>query len=292
LAIIAILFTAFALQLSGSAWAGPPGLVISTGRDGGGYFYIGERLKSAMLLEHGSLFEVVTSFGSLENLERLQDPSSPVGVTLTQADALAWHLQQYPEFAQEFIVLGDVGKECVFLIARRGGELRTAADLKGSAGVQISVDDPTSGAAVTFSYLKQLEPRFGSTRVVFTDSMETLLQLKVAAQHSPTKAAMIVQRPKANSAPIRTYFENPEIYEIVSISEADVGNARLPDGSVIYSFERVVVGGKKRQRPISVETMCTRGIMLASKVKLDKELRGQLSALMLKSADLIIGEDE
>jgi len=292
LGIIAVLVTAFALQISGTAWAGPSGAVVSTGREGGSYYYIGERLKDGMLLNHGTLLEVITSRGSLDNLGRLQDPLSPVGVALTQADALAWHLHQHPEFADEYIVLGDVGRECVFLIAGKDSTLTTVAALKGSTAVQISVDDPSSGAAVTFSYMKKLEPQFGITQVVFTDSMETLLQLKVNAQHAGPKAAMIVQRPNANSAPIKTFFASPETYEFVPITEADVGNSKLPDGSVVYSFQNVVVGGKKRQRSTSVDTMCTRGILLASKAKLSKELRGQLATLMLESADLIVGEDE
>jgi hypothetical protein len=292
LSAIAIFFTAIVLLVSGEASGREPDAVVSAGREGGNYYYIAQRLKSAMLLEHERWIEVLTSRGSLENLRRLDDPSSPVGVTLTQADALNRYLQEHPQFAAEFIVLGDAGKECAFLVARREGGLTTAAGLKEAGGGEISVDDAESGAAVTFGYMTELEPRFRAMTPVSVDVMEALLQLKVAGEHTRLRAALIVQRPKAPSPPVKTVFENPDIYRLVPITEADVGNARLPDGSVVYTFERVRVGGKSDPRSVEIDTLCTRGLMLASKEKLDKDFRSELSSLMLKSAAKIIGSDE
>jgi hypothetical protein len=292
LAVIAWLFTAIVLQVTGAPPAGEPDTVMSTGREGGNYYYIGKRLKSAMQLEYDTWVEILTSRGSLENLRRLDDPSSPVGVTLTQADALNRYLQDHPEFADEFIVLGDAGKECVFVVARQVGDLTTAANLKAAIGGEISVDDKESGASVTFDYMSELEPGFRAITPVSIDVMEALLQLKVAGEHTKLKAAMIVQRPKARSAPIKVVLENPDTYRFVPVTEADVGNAKLPDGSVVYTFERVTVGGRSDQQSLEVETLCTRGLMLGSKEKLDKDLRSHLAALMLESADKIIGSDE
>ena len=102
---------------------------MSTGREGGSYYLIGKRLQRTMATEHEVWIDVLTSRGSLANLARLDDPSSPVGLTLTQADALNRYLQSHPEFADEFIVLGDAGKECVFLIAGSAGSVTTAANL-------------------------------------------------------------------------------------------------------------------------------------------------------------------
>jgi TRAP-type uncharacterized transport system substrate-binding protein len=290
LRVIVLLFTAIVLQVSGTAWARDVAAVMSTGREGGSYYRIGQRLQRTMAAEHEVWIDVLTSRGSLANLARLDDPSSPVGVTLTQADALNRYLQSHPEFADEFIVLGDAGKECVFLIAGSAGSITTAANLKEETGGEISVDDSESGASVTFEYMTQLEPRFGATTASPVDTMEALLQLKMATEHTKLKAAMVVQRPKVLSTPMRVALENPDDYRLVPITEADVGNARLPDGNVVYSFEHVNVGGL--QRSAEIDTMCTRGLMLASKEKLSKDLRSQLSTLMLESAAKIIGFDE
>ena len=292
LAVIALLFTAIILQAPGAAWAREPDAVMSTGREGGNYYYIGQRLKSAMLLEHDTWVEVLTSRGSLENLRRLDDPASPVGIALTQTDALNHYLQQHPEFVEDFLVLGDVGKECVFIITGHGSGLETAANLQEETSGEISVDDAESGAAVTFEHMTELQPRFRAITPVSVDIMEALLQIKVAGERTKLRAAMIVQRPKALSDPIKTVLENPDTYRLVPIAEADVGNAKLPDGSAVYTFERVAVGGRSNRRSVEIETLCTRGLMLASKEKLGKDLRSQLSALMLKSAAKIIGSDE
>jgi len=290
LPVIALLFTAIVLQVSGTAWARDVDAVMSTGREGGSYYLIGQRLQRMMATEHGVWIDVLTSRGSLANLAKLDDPSSPVGLTLTQADALNRYLQSHPEFADEFIVLGDAGKECVFLIAGSAGSVTTAANLKEAAGGEISVDDSDSGASVTFEYMTQLEPRFGATTASPVDTMEALLQLKMATKHTQLKAVMVVQRPKAFSTPIRVALENPDDYRLIPITEADVGNARLPNGSVVYSFERVEVGGL--QRSAEIDTICTRGLLLVSTEKLSKDLRSQLSTLMLESASKIIGFDE
>jgi len=291
LGVIALLFTAIILQVPGAAWAQEPDAVMITGREGGNYYYIGQRLKSAMLLKHNTLIEVLTSRGSLENLRSLHDLFSPVGIALTQADALNRYLHDHPEFAEEFIVLGDAGKECVFVITRHDSGITTADNLKEATGGEISVDDTESGASVTFEYMAELEPRFRAITPVSVDVMEALLQMKVAGEHTKLRAAMIVQRPKARSAPIKTFLENPDAYRLVPITEADVGNAKLPDGSVVYTFERVTVGGISDRHPLEVDTLCTRGLMLASKKKLSKALRSQFSAVMLKSSDKIIGSD-
>jgi len=201
-------------------------------------------------------------------------------------------LQQHPEFVEDFLVLGDAGKECVFIIAGSGSGLETAAALKQEAGGEISVDDAESGAAVTFDHMTELEPRFRAITPVSVDVMEALLQIKVAGEHTKLRAAMIVQRPKALSEPIKAVLENPGIYRFLPIVEADVGNAKLPDGSAVYTFERVAVGGRSDRGALEIDTLCTRGLMLASKGKLDKDLRSNLSALMLKSSAKIIGSDE
>ena len=261
-------------QLSAAAPASAVDLVISTGREGGSYHGIGLRLRSELAGRHGRSVDLVASAGSLENLERLDDPLSKVSVGMTQADALNRYLVSYPAFAGEFIVLGDLGRECAFIVAGRNGAISSAADLKTAAGYQISLDDPSSGAAITFETLSQLEPRFRNTSPVFVDLMEALLQIKVGGSYSSLKAVMFVQRPLRRSSALQIVLDEPESYRFVSITERDLQNAQLPDGSPVYDFQEVTVGGKERRRPVRVETICTRGLMLGAKQKLGQDLRG------------------
>ena len=284
---------AFGLTLLVASTAGTSSeaVVISTGKEGGSYYYIGGRLKTELLLQN-MLVEVRTSLGSLDNLSLLNDPDSPVNVALTQADALNQYLESHPEFADEFLMLGDAGRECVLIIAARGGTTENAADFKHEGAGDISVDDPSSGAAVTLQTMARLEPDFQNVTPVYVPVMEALLQLKVGAAYSKLRAAMIVQRPRRTSPPLETVLKDPKHFRLVPILPADLPNAILPDGSEVYSFERVVVGRKESERHLEVDTLCTRGLLLGAKAKLSKELRSQLVAVMLESGDHIVGTDE
>jgi len=243
-----------------------------------------------MQTQHDIRIEVETSSGSIQNLARLADPSSKFGLALTQADALSRFLQSNPDFANEFIVLGDMGKECVILIAASKDDISSFSDLKSKAGGEISVDDPGSGASATFDYLQSMDPEFAQIRPVYVDTIEALLQMKVAGEYTHLKAAMLVQRPSTRSAPVTILLENPDHYQLIPISELDVENSTLPDGSAVYSFERVNIGKTSGDHSLDINTICTRGMLLASKSKLNRELRSKLSKSMLESAGTVSGE--
>jgi hypothetical protein len=100
----------------------------------------------------------------------------------------------------------------------------------------------------------------------------------------------MVQRPSSAPEPVRILLDNPDAYRVVPIHEADVGNLELPDGSPVYTYEKVGIGGRERPNGIEVETLCTRGLLLASTSKLDAEMLSRLSRAMLDSGPQIIGE--
>ncbi|MBW2275742.1 MAG: hypothetical protein JRG96_20985 [Deltaproteobacteria bacterium] len=268
------------------------GVAVSTGREGGSYYYIGQRLNSEMLLAHNQLIEVVTSDGSLDNLARLHDPRSPVNVALAQADALKSYLKSEPGFAGKFFVLGDVGKECVLLVAGASSSVKSTADLKAQGSRQLSVDSPGSGAAVTFETMGALDPGFRNTATVYVPTMESLLQLRVGGEYSELKALMMVQRPRRVSPALKVVLSDPKSYKLLPITARDLPNDALPDGSKIYSFESVAVGGVKRRGHQQLDTVCTRGLLLGSIPKLSRAQRSTLSELMLNAGERIAGSDE
>lgn len=275
--------------LASPAFSQMPGTSISTGREDGSYFYIGQRLQTRMLMKHDYRMRVETSSGSVQNLARLADPSSPTGLALTQSDALSRFLEGNRDFADQFIVLGDAGRECVLLVAARNGPIASFGDLKAARGRELSVDDPGSGAAATFDFLVSMDPGLGGVRPVFVDTIEALLQLKVGGAHTKLAAAMWVQRPAMRSAPVKILLDNDSDYRLVPILATDVENRTLPDDSVVYTFEKVQVGSDRSGSGASVETICTRSLLLASKDKLDRETRSRLSLTMLESGDEVIG---
>jgi hypothetical protein len=267
-------------------------VVISTGREGGSYFYIGERLKSAITLTETTPRPrglVVTSRGSMENLARLDDAASEVNVALTQADALDTYILSHPDFVDRFLVLGKAGPECALLIAARDGPLSSAADLKQDRGMTLSVDDDNSGAAITYARLVQLDSAFENTRPVPVDTMEALLELKGDNPYSKLSGALVIQRPQRASAPVKVLLDNRDTYKLVPIAASDVSAQATPHG---YKFREVEVGGWYTKENPKVQTICTEGLLLASKVKLSKEMRARISSIMLEQGDQIIRSEE
>jgi hypothetical protein len=267
-------------------------LVISAGREGGSYHGVALRLRSELTARIDRHMDVVSSAGSLDNLERLDDPKSRVNVAFTQTDALDHYLSDHPEFRDEFIVLGDLGRECVFIVSNREGPIRSGRDLKRDAGYQISLDAPGSGAAVTFEHMARIEPAFGNTSPVFVDPAEALLQIRSGGSYSSLKAAMFVQRPLRRSRVMQAVLDDPESFRFVPLTRDDLRSPELPDGSTVYEFQQVTAGGKQRRDPVSVETLCVQGLMLGAKQKLSEEMRALVPKLMLESGARIIGADE
>jgi TRAP-type uncharacterized transport system substrate-binding protein len=276
------------LLAAGLARAADPPIVISTGKSGGGYNTIGERLKT-VLAEQDQPAQVLASAGSLENLSRLDDPQSPVNVGLTQADALKYYLKDHPDFADRFISLGEIGRECVFVVTGKDSDIRTDSDLQKPKGKLIAVQSPNSGVAVTWEYMTMLEPAFKNTAPAFVDGAEALLQIKSGGQASQIQAAMVVQKPMAKSTEMQVVLENPRDFRLVPVKDWDL-NDKLPDGSAVYTFENVTVAEKKWGFDTTVDTICTRGLMLANKTKLTADQRTRLARIMLLAATRVIGD--
>ena len=273
---------------AGLAQAADPPIVISTGKSGGGYHTIGERLKS-VLAEQDQSAEVLTSAGSLENLTRLDDPQNPVNVGLTQADALKYYLKDHPGFADQFIHLGEIGKECVFIVTGKDSDIRGDSDLQQARGRLIAVQSPNSGVAVTWEYMTVLEPKFKNTAPAYVDGAEALLQIKNSGKASKIQAAMVVQKPMAKSTEMQVMLDNPRDFRLVPVKDWDL-NDKLPDGSAVYTFENVTVAEKKWGFDTTVDTICTRGLLLANKNKLTTDQRTRLAKIMLLAASRVVGD--
>jgi hypothetical protein len=263
-------------------------LVVTTGKSGGGYHTIGQNLEK-VLAEQDIAVDVITSVGSLENLKRLNDPEQPASVGLTQADALKYYLDEHADFAEQLLILGEIGKECVFIITGDDSDIDSDADLQKKHDRLIAVQDMNSGVAVTYQYMMTLEPGFRNTPPAFIDSIEALLALKSGSDTNRVQAVMLVQRPSARSDEMRVVLENPDIFRFIPVKDWDL-NDKLPDGSAVYSHETVTIEERRWGFDKSVDTICTRGLLIAAKNKLDSEQRSRLARVMLMAEKRIIGD--
>lgn len=277
------------LVLSPALVAGAEGIVVSSGNQGGYYHALADRLQWIYISRGTGDINVLPSSGSLQNLERLRDPTSPVNVVLVQADALKRFVEISPGFDKEFTVLSDIGKECVFVVAGKSG-MKSIAGLKEKDGRALSVVSPESGGAITWDLMSRIEPDFRNTRTVYVNAMRALLQLR-KPEFSDLKGLLLVQRPTTVSPPLQIVLDNLDTYRILPIGEGDLGTSKLPDGSEIYTFDDVAIGFGRDHR-VKFQTICTRGLLLASTGKLGKKQIDELATVILGSASYIMPERE
>ena len=263
---LAILYT---LSPTGPWASDPETIVIASGSRGGFYQAVGRALRVVLAHDDGLPTEVKSTAGSMANLEALNDPESPVNVALTQADALQRFLAQHPEFKERYTQLADVGKECAFLITRKEDNIRSLDALaQAGSGRVIALGEVGSGAAVTWSQMTALKPSLSAIRPESLGLIEALLAMgpDVPFQDAPI-AMMIVQRPMAVATPLEVVLRNTNDYSLVPIMKADLQGAGDPSGAPDYNYEKVVVG-LARDHQTSVDTICTRGLIIASPEKL------------------------
>ena len=135
-------------------------------------------------------------------------------------------------------------------------------------GKAIALGEAGTGAAVTWSQMTALKPSLSTIRPESLGLIEALLAMGPAApvQDAPI-SMMIVQRPMAVATPLEVVLRNTNDYSLVPIVKADLQDAGDPSGAPDYNYEKVVVG-LARDHQTSVDTICTRGLIVASPQKL------------------------
>ena len=242
------------------------GMVISAGREGLGYWGIAARLQ-AVALESSLPIDILESVGATENLKRLADPNSPVSLALTQSDALRRYLDLHPGFQVDLEIFESIGKECVFIITDKNGDLHSEDDLRAAGtGHRIAIQNADSGSAVTLELMRTLDPDLGNIDVVYMDTLTAMDQLG-ADSPDAVDAVMLVHRPKVHSAELRRALTNPERFQLLSFDNPIPGG-KLPNGDPVYVPLDVplIRTGWKTER--SVPTLCMEGLLVGSRNKL------------------------
>lgn len=246
------------------------GIVIASGTRGGYYHAVARGLRAVLRSEYGIPTDVLTTGGSMENLAALADPDSLVGLALAQADALQSHLAAHPGFTDGYVQVADAGTECAFLVASARSGIRGLDDLAAAGQRQVAVGDPGSGAAVTWANMTRLRPALAATRAVEQGVIEALLEMRAPNPGPGPVLAMMVQRPMAVATPLEIVLQNEADYVLVPIVQGDLGSRHREAGPSGYAYERVVVGlGRKSQT--SIDTLCTRALVLAARAKLSAD---------------------
>lgn len=279
-----------ALLVLGAMQAHAEGIVIASGTKGGYYHAVARGLRVVLFNEYGIPTDVVSSRGSMANLAELADPDSLVNVALAQADALQSHLAAHPDFAKDYVQVGDAGKECAFIVVGRSAGIDGLESLTAGDGRTIAIGDAGSGAAITWANMSRLQPRLEKVKAVEQGTIEALLALQSGEANSGPTAAMMVQRPMAVATPLEIVLQNAKDFVLVPIARSDLRTSVRGTDSQDYTFEKVIIGfGRDNQS--SVDTICTRALILAAKNKLTAdELEAVGKAVVTSRQFILSGE--
>lgn len=245
-------------------------IVITTGAEGGGYWGLGQRLADAAD-KRGGHIEVRPSAGSLENLQRLDDPTDASSLGLTQADALSVYLRQQPMFAGRFKTLESIGKECVFIIAASDSGINNLADLQ-QQGRRLAISGESSGTAVTFRAMQTLQPALAATKVVNIETMQAITELGKPPGQRRVDALMMVHRPKLRSEALKHALFDQQHYRLVAVRDPQL-QAELPGGKPVYTPIKLPLIRDDWSTRVSIDTLCMDGLLLSIPDKLDTDQR-------------------
>lgn len=256
--LLVSLFTATAMA------AGP---IITTGGKSGTYIKVGHNLKA--LLGTG---QVITSKGSVENLDRLTKGEAQIG--LVQMDAYAWYVLKHPEAGTELEIMGGLYEECAYLAVNSGGKVKNEDDLQTVKDVSIAVGRQGSGTAVTWDYMLQLEPKYKNAGVVFTGGTRALG--KLAAKQ--IDAVMWVTKPQLNGKMAQTVMKNKDL-QLVGFNDKDLNDKLPATGKPVYKFRKIdTEKGFFNDKEIS--TACVEAVIVA-RADTDEDILESVSDALL-----------
>jgi TRAP-type uncharacterized transport system substrate-binding protein len=194
-------------------------LVITTGIDQGLYYKFGREL-SKELAKEGIQLEVLSSAGSVENINRLNDPKSKTQIALLQGGV------GIPSDHPNLSALSSLFNEQVWVFYRKSAFKAPLTQLTALNQKRVSIGMPGSGTRALSEQLLNLNGidfDKNTQGVIFKDlnAVDTLKALKA----SEVDVAILVSAPQAPI--ILQYLRSPEL-AVMSFEQADAYAIRLP----------------------------------------------------------------
>ena len=229
LSLIAICFITL-VTCSAVFWfihsAPPRTLVISSGPPGSAFERNAEEYR-AILARNGVTLKIRPSQGSLENLERLENPTSRVDIGFVQGGV------SNGTNGQQLVSLGSVSYQPLLVFYRSAAPIKFLSELEGK---RLAIGPPGSGTRVLALPLLQTNgvTDNGTTRLLALDAESAANGLLEG-----TVDAVFLMSDSASIQTMRTLLRSPGIY-LLSFEQADaytrrfnyLNKLRLPGGSL------------------------------------------------------------
>lgn len=242
---------------------------ISTGGKQGTYYRVGHNLNAA--LGNG---QVMTSKGSVMNLDRIMAGEAALG--MTQMDVMAWYNSKYPASIAKIEIMGGMYQECVYIAYNKNGKVRNEDDLQ-KPGVTIAVGKKGSGGAVTWDYMRKLEPGYKKASVSYTGGTRALNKLAVG-DSSGIDAVLWVTKPVLSGKYAQSVLNNEDL-EFMNVNDKDLNDTYKPTGKPVYVFEKIdIETGLFNDREFN--TICMDAVLVAD-TDGDEELLDEVADLVL-----------
>lgn len=224
-------------------------VTITTGREGGSYFGTQGPKIVKFVKGVGLNGTIVASSGSLDNLDKVAKGEAQVGIS--QADAIMFFKKTNPQAGTKIEIGGTLGRECVFVVAKKGGKVNSDSDLQVK-GVTIAAGAQGDGSRATWDYMGILEEKFKNATPNDAGGASGLAQV-VSGQ---TNAFLFVTNPDPKvlySSELFTLARDNKTLQFVPVTDWDL-NDKLPNGDAVYDFETVTI--KPGLFSDTVKTIC------------------------------------
>lgn len=267
------LFAAIALGIAGLAGcqsAAADTLTITTGGSGGTYHNVLGNNLGNTLSEQGLAVELITSSGSVQNLERLAAGEADIG--FAQADAFAhWSRSRVGSDVQ---IIGTLGQECVFMATHEDGISRER-DL-GAQGVKVAVGERGTGSAVTWQYMQSLNENYRAASTYFQGGVMALAQVKTRQMD----AFMWVTSPEnRNHRFFEAVMASGSEMQLIDVDARSL-RGKLPNGEDVYTMQDVTIS-EGWVRDTKVRVPCTSVLVVANTAMESSSLEEVATAIMM-----------
>lgn len=253
-------------------------VVITTGQQGLTYNAVyGVNIASAMS-EYGYSSTVITSKGSLDNLDKVAAGEAQIG--FAQADAYQYWRQRHGNEAQHVDIIGELADECVFVAVKAGGKIDDESDLK--AGLKIAVGEPTSGSYASWQYLQSLEKDYAKVETYAKGGVRSLAKVTTGEYD----AFLWVSAPDRSNKFLEAVNQKDSGLTVIDMNGWHVDD-KLPNGKPVYELKKATTetGWLSDSK---VKVPCTKTLVVAN-VDAGDEMLETASTVLLKNLSRVLG---
>lgn len=246
----------------------PPSTIILTAGPEGGVFQTNAFKYAALLARHGVKLKILTSAGSLENLERLSDPAFAVDVGFVQGGVTNGALAN-------LVSLGSISHQPL-LVFYRGAPLELMSELSGKRLAVGPVGSGTRSLAMTLLEANGITAGGPATLLDWEADKSSKALL------DGTVDAVFLMGEAASPAVMRELLHAPEVH-LLNFTQAEAYSRRIAYLSVLRLPEGGVDLGKNIP-PHDVNLLGPTVELIAR-----KDLHPALSDLLLEAAVVVHG---